>query len=251
MTKNRKPNLPNMAAKSHRDNDIDAKLKGKYHGKSIHIIGCGPSAMMFAGNADEPVIVLNAAAKYWPDADVHLAVENNIWMFDWAVNDPAFRGITVLSVDCARSAPVDAYGSGWWRRVVWTHRANWKKTYSIFERGNGLFRVGGFGGSALCAIHLAMIMGGGGTKVHTWGTEFYFPNGEQHFYGDKPYVKTDDIVSLVDFEIVDGEPVTGAGKYQSTSFFVGCSCAIRKVVKHHGVELIDHSGGLLNPAEMK
>jgi len=243
--------LKNIAQASHRNNLLDATLQGKYIGQDIHIIGSGPSATRFKDYdaTNDVVIVLNAAAKYFPDADVHLAVENNVWLFDWSINDPPFRGITVLSVDCAESAPVDAYSPGFWNRVLWCHRANWKKNLSIRERGMGLFRVGGFGGSSLCAIHLACIMGA--SKLHTWGTEFYFPNGEQHFYGDKPYVKTDDIVSLVDFEIVDGEPVTGAGKYQSTSFFVGCSCAIRKVVKHHGVELIDHSGGLLNPAEMK
>jgi len=244
-------NLANIAQSSVRDGKLQAALDALPHHQDVHIIGGGPSANLFNpdDHPDAFIILLNKAVELFRDiGHMHVMVEDTVWLFDWAVQDPAFRGLTVMAEACAVKAPADAYGAGFWNKVLWTRRTSWKRQ-DLSTVGKGLIQIAGFGGVALNAIHIAHILEA--RSYHTWGIELWFPHGQQHFDGATPYSDGPLRESMVKFDIIDGRAISGGGPFESTNFFIGTSQAIRKVCKHEGITLVDHAPvGLLNPESL-
>jgi len=140
-------------------------------------------------------------------------------------------------------------GEGWWSKAIWTRRTKYTDGQDLSEVGGGPVQVSIYGGVALCALHIGQ-MASPGADTHLWGTEFYFPDGKQHYYGDQYYQPGDQLTSVVHFDIHDGEPVRGDGPYTSTPYFIESSKAIRHVAKCSGLTIVDHSGGLLEPEKI-
>ena len=249
-----KYNLLNVAQCSVRDGKLQAALDSLRHRIPVHIIGAGPSALSFVPD-DWPdpkfVIVLNKAVEPFKEvADMHVMIEENVWEYDWAVQDPPFNGYTVLAEGCAERADVKSYSEGFWNRALWCRRTQYKGQ-SLHEVGQGLILYHCYGSVALQAIHIARILEA--SEYHVWGVELWFPHGQQHFDGANPYkFTTDGLTKMVQFDIVNGEPVSGSGPFLSTGFYIMSSQAIRKVCAKAGIELIDHSkAGLLRPESLE
>ena len=117
---------------------------------------------------------------------------------------------------------------------------------------------------ALTVLGLAaigMAAGMGATEIHTWGMEYYFPDGEQHWDGAKPYLVSDrpaqtEAERLIQFDIDNGEYANGVseqlgfpngrGSYYGTDYFCRSAEQILNIMDENaGIRLIDHSGGLL------
>ena len=247
-------NIANIAHISAVSNRLAFHVYGCASGRPVHIIASGPSAATYTPDPDAYVIVCNAAVQqYGHLADLHVMIEEMVWVFPWAKPTDAFRGRTVLDMGCARNIPDDLrdeVGAHWWNQAIWTRRQNYTDGQDLSVMGDGPVQVHSmFGGVGLCAIHIGCAANKMHT-IHTWGMELHFPNGQQHFYGDRPYAPGNQLTSCVSFDIADGEPVIGDGPYTSTPFFIRASQAIRHVVQSSGVDLVDHGGGLLNPLEM-
>ena len=254
MTLRPKYNLAEVARKSVADGKLQAALDELPHGVPVHIIGAGPSALRFDPDdwpGPKVIILLNKAVEPFKDiGDIHVMIEENVWLQDWAVQDPAFRGLTVMAEGCAERADVDSYGQGFWNRVLWCRRTQWVgQDLSVVGKGLILFHC--YGGVALQSIHIARILEA--SEYHCWGLEQWFPNGQQHFDGANPYrFGMGGLTAAVTFDIVDGEPISGKGPHLSTSFYIASSQAIRKVCKAAGIQLISHADvSLLEPESFK
>jgi hypothetical protein len=180
-----------------------------------------------------------------------------VWNFPWALSQGKFKGKTVLAIDCGgKTLSADArkaYPDKWWKNALWAKRRLYQPGEDLRELNGGPVQPSARGGVGSCAVHFAQMANQGG-EIHTWGMEFYFPDGQQHYDDLAPYTHDGGITGLVHFDIIDGEPNSGDlganGPYLSTPFFITCSQCIRKMCRLSDVHLIDHSGGLLNPSEM-
>ena len=248
-------NLHTVAQTSHHRGDLAKYITSVAYGRPVHVIGSGPSALNYVHDPDAYVIVTNAAVQKWGHlADLHVMIEAQVWVFPWALDQGEFGGRTVLALDCiGKNMPDEArraYSDRWWQSALWAKRHLYHKGMDMTELGSGPVQFAGRGGVGMCAIHLGNVANRGG-EIHTWGMEFYFPDGVQHFYGDTPYGDTQSSTGLVSFAIIDGEACSGVdGPYISTPYFIASSQAIRKWCRLADINLIDHSGGLLEPSRM-
>ena len=247
-----------LAQGSHIRGDLAKHLHSIALGRPVHIIGSGPSADDYVYDPSAYVIVTNSAVHKWGHiAHLHVMIEVQVWLFPWSLNQGDFKGKTVMAIDCGgKTLSVDArnaYSDSWWKDALWAKRRLYQNGEDLRELDSGPVQLGGRGGVGSCAVHFGQIANQGG-EIHCWGMEFYFPDGKQHYDDLSPYTRSGGITGLVNFDIIDGEPNSGAlgrdGPYVSTPFFIASSQGIRKMCRLSGVHLIDHSGGLLDPAKM-
>jgi hypothetical protein len=232
-------------------------------GGAVYVIGNGPSAARFDPAKFPPgsrVIVCNGAIALYPQADVWLTSESTVYLFEWFYGHESFAGAAVWEQFCTNGASyLSAYPGAFLRRVLWHNRRELNDSFDIRRQGDGLVYVEGtlegeaYGSVALQAIHLAGIMGA--SEAHLFGAELFLPDGQQHADGWQPYGSAGpDHVQPVTFRLEGDTPVEDpAGPFTSTPFFLESAAAIRTVLAHPGaagLRVIDHSAGLLSPAEM-
>ena len=246
---------------------LTAEYAGIAQGGRAHVVASGPSARAFAEYDlpdDDWVIVCNGAIiEYAGLADIWLLMESTLPVSaPWFVqSERALDGVRlILDASCVghlQRSPsrIAAYSDDWWRDVVWCHRWPYGKGgYKSFrDSARGLYYRSSAdepeGSVTLQAIHLAGIMGV--SEVHLWGAEFVFPDGEQHFYGDKPYEAGGQVTSLIHFTITSdsgGPAITDDCGLASTPYFIRSADAIKNLAidGQNDMRIVNHSGGLLD-----
>jgi len=247
-----------VAIQGYNYREIEKQLVGTATSGIVHVVGAGPSAKRFVPDGN-PVIALNKAITL-VDADVWLVVEGHAvrydWMKQWVGKFPGKAVFTTVLSTFVEHEERNSVEPGWWESVLWTIRLPYKG--DLRECGNGLVGKGGMlaGGAGLCGVNLAAIMiGDRPVEIHTWGMELYFPDGVQHFDGDKPYLpcgERSDWKVLAESEVRfdwDGKRavVRPGGELKGTKYFIDCAEAIVEIVgEQKDFKLIDHSDGLLS-----
>lgn len=247
-------------------------------GCDVHIVASGPSAKLFDRSKVKPgswVIACNNMVRFI-EADVWITSE--IATFEAAcMQEPVnFAGHVIWERGTTYVSPetmLKLYSESFLRGVLWHSRVGWRPQYTFSGYGKGdcygLWSMeqsmmdhpinnphGEVLGTVLMpALHVAGMMLGGEGTVHIWGAEMYFPGGTQHAYDEPEPAYIDDesrlLARVCRFELVDGMPVLKpTGQYESTYFFLESSLAMRQVMAAQGkaLNIIDHSGGLLDPA---
>ena len=234
--------LPTIADHYHHLGVVQSKLEGMAKSGVVHIVGCGPSASQFSRDdigEDDIVISCNASVSICTP-DVALMVEGVCVNQPWFEDVLNFPGIKVL--DCAIASQLASRearkrSANYWREILWVRRRAYNEGEDLSQIGLGLVYVEKHGvirGTVTAqAVHLAKVMGA--HTVHLYGVELYFPDGQQHFYDGQVYTEGNTPESL-----------TLYGDKWSTPYFMESAGAIRKVAEAAGVQMVDHSGGLLS-----
>jgi len=235
-------------------------LRDKHLGASIDIVGCGPSAANYEPTGN-PAILCNAAILHHP-GDYGLVVEGMAYSADWfpkLVGKMDIQMVWALVLSGFVNDPTfDSCPKDFWRNVIWTSRQAYSHSeQGLRNMGRGLvFSEKDMSGSiTMAAIGLAAGMGA--SEVHTYGTEFYFPDGQQHEDGSAPYKPWGEQVrkhghapveALVKFDWQNRTAyIKDNGEFESTTYFIQSAAAIRTVMKRNpDITLVDHSGGLLS-----
>lgn len=241
-------------------------LGGVAAGQVVCVVGSGPSAAKCDRKKlpkDSWVIACNAAIKLKDlKPDVHLCGEAYANRQDWFAGNANFPGHFVWERFNTNDAErmLQLYKEELLSRVLWCHRGKWHPQDDPRKQGQGLWHYGDptglgepLGTTGLQAIHLACIMGA--KAVHLYGMELHFPAGQQYVSKANPFKPGDGPLGLVNFEIVDGAPVLKpSGKYSTIRYFLDSAPVIRQVIESSvipaGIEVVDHSGGLLYPEKM-
>lgn len=228
-------------------NQLGAVLANAAAGKTVYIIGSGPSANEFTAELRAKakaegawVIATNAMVLYAPEPDIWITSEATIGKlndknepcFPWFYQAQDFRGLVVWERHCVirdEVAGIDrSYSDDFLRRIIWHCRFHWRPYTSIRNIGkvayngyknDGLWymehehlahKVNGAHNEPLGTVLLqALHLAGimGAAKIVIYGGELMFKDGQQHAYGDNPYSEGNGLTGVVNFTLANGEPV--------------------------------------------
>lgn len=235
-------------------------LAGREAGKRITILGNGPSALKYEAQPGDVVIACNNALRVAPDAAYWLVTEGAAHVFPWFWQHTGYKGQVVWDrfISHAAQMLINRYGEDFLSRVCWILRGHLNAEFRLRHYLEPDSTQGGLvqgeyedqpiGTVVMQAIHLAGIMGA--ESVDIYGAEFYFPAGEQHADGSKPFKPGDGPTGLIEFDMLEGAPVpVEHGAYQTTrQFFLSAAC-LCDLIEHVYQEMPvrDHSVGLLSP----
>ena len=235
-------------------------FNGILPGGTVVVLGAGPSAREYKRAEGDYVIACNGAIAQCPDADVWIVAELEALDAPWFPGHADYAGVPVWAVDlalCGREyceKMIALYPGEFLERVVWYYRRMLESPagpaiaqFDIRKHTHGLVYIDAPEGSevrggsvSLNGYQLAAIMGA--AKVETYGCEFSYPDGEQHADGWSP-----DIAPQT-FTTPDGKTYSGSAMLNAHA------AAFRQAVQMcapGGPTLVDHSGGLLQPAPVK
>jgi hypothetical protein len=279
MTPNQLSWIANLASDSVSTQELTARYHNLALGQPVHILGCGPSGADFVPPDGEHCIILNESVKRFlgdsPNAAyLHwMTSENRAFAFAQFWGNERFPGAILAEKYMARWLPqeyIGGYERTFWERFVWFERVQWEGqdlSDWLGQAGSyGLAYVSGcfdpVGSVLLQAIHLAIYMGA--SEIHLHGCELSFPSPEvQHASGWAPYElapdsvytndTTEDQTKVAKCSITrEGDAVLDPrGELWSTPYFIKSANAIRLVMSKQDVQLINHSGGLLDAAAPK
>lgn len=200
-------------------------------GRTVHILGSGPSAAGFleqvvavgsgefadGGTWDmalrPTVIACNAAIRLCPAADIWLTSERSVHLHDWFAAGAGFRGIPIMEWgitqdDPARSAvDPDLFPEAFWRRVLWHRRfclgyddqqpcpLVWEHDFREPHGGLAVIQDQTTGiAEALGTVTsraLQIAMLAGASHICFWGCELMFAGNRQYATDDVAYTGPD------------------------------------------------------------
>lgn len=250
-------------------------LKGKYSGEVL-LVGNGPSGKGWeAYSKDKPIAVVNRVLEAIPTCDFFICMEADGYKLPWFnIHSEGLRIIHQQNIryapnlpqmdkiyGCVRSwhlagfDPLEYIGKKPIPESLWESSDNWYKRYKTFwgvavaDRYEFGFLKGpvsivdgvkiSVGTVLLNSLHLLSFMGF--KKIHLVGFDLWFKDDTQHWLGGKPYYKGCS-KWFPDKQFIK---INGV----DTLWFLAMSAAyckhIIKVLSTHGIEVINHSGGLL------
>lgn len=236
-------------------------LKGKYAGKSFLIIGSGSSTRDIIKYKDklkekfDVIIGINLATlEFEQQMDYHFIIEKN----PAKMYKPMKDGLHIYRKDLPRILN--------WKAIRYFPKdiEIYKATRNRFDNGPKIrdYKVGdtegllmgppdskglSAGSAAMCALHLASIMGA--KDIYLVGTDLVFKGQYDHFYPDQHYRKSTT-------KLANRSPivkVTHNGKERETTEFFQHSAkffdtVIETLCKPAGITVYDFSDGLITKA---
>ena len=209
---------------------LQEKLKG-VSGGEVHIVGCGPSANNFKPPEDGLTICCNAAGvRFRRHSTINIVVEGESVHSPWFAGLVGANAITIFDRLVAHFLTADIFDQAhesWWLNVIWDKRRPHYADLQSMEDGLIYHRRNMRGTVMLSAYGVALGMGA--KTVHWWGGEMCWEKGQaQHFDGWSPY-----------------EEKLIRGAYTTEYLYQGAEACAEIMLEHPEVEVVNHSGGLV------